>query len=179
MKVYKQVKVVLLKLKMKAKVLWKDEFELWKVVQELWKILHLTFQSCWTLATFTTLQLCKVAKVAQSWSGRFPDGPCYMLHACRNFDFGTWGKWLLHRFFFWQIPASEGSGEGGSGHGMRKEQVPNQHYTVFWRHYYHLPSVANILIKTQQCLKECTNLYKSFTDGKAWFPAFWICFFHI
>jgi len=33
--------------------------------------------------------------------------------------------------------------------------------------YYHLPSVANILIKTQQCLKECTNLYKSFTDGKA------------
>jgi len=26
--------------------------------------------------------------------------PCYALHACRNFDFGTWGKWLLHRLFF-------------------------------------------------------------------------------
>jgi len=37
--------------------------------------------------------------------------------------------------FFWQIPASKGSGEGGSGHGKRKEKVPNQHYTVFWRDY--------------------------------------------
>jgi len=30
---------------------------------------------------------------------------------------------------------SEGSGEGGTGHGKRKEKVPNQHYTVFCRHY--------------------------------------------
>ena len=61
-----------------AKVLWKvllkDVFQLWKVVQQLWKFRYLTFQSCQTLATFTTLQLCKVAKVAQSWSGHFPDG---------------------------------------------------------------------------------------------------------
>jgi len=31
-------------------------------------------------------------------------------------------------------PASEGSGEGSSGHGKRKK-LPNQHYTGFWRHY--------------------------------------------
>ena len=24
---------------------------------------------------------------------------------------------------------------GGSGHGKRKEEVPNQHYMVFWKHY--------------------------------------------
>ena len=26
--------------------------------------------------------------------------PCYMLHACRIFEFGTWGKWPLRTFFF-------------------------------------------------------------------------------
>jgi len=26
--------------------------------------------------------------------------PCYVLHACQNFEFGTWGEWLLHRLFF-------------------------------------------------------------------------------
>jgi hypothetical protein len=26
--------------------------------------------------------------------------PCYTLHACRNFEFGTWRKWPLHTFFF-------------------------------------------------------------------------------
>ena len=26
--------------------------------------------------------------------------PCYTLHACRNFEFGTWGKWPLHTYFF-------------------------------------------------------------------------------
>jgi len=37
--------------------------------------------------------------------------------------------------FFQQIPASKGSGEGSSGHGKRKEKLPNQHYREFWRHY--------------------------------------------
>ena len=58
---------------MKTKVLLKVVFQLWKVVQQLWKFMYLTFQSCQTVATFATLQLCKVAKVAQSWSGCFPD----------------------------------------------------------------------------------------------------------
>ena len=56
-----------------AKVLPKDVLQLWKVAQQLWKFRYLTFQSCQTLATFATLQLCKVVKVAQSWSGHFPD----------------------------------------------------------------------------------------------------------
>ena len=59
---------------MKTKVLPKVVFQLWKVVQQLWKFRYVTFQSCRTLATFATLQLCKVAKVAQSWTGRFADG---------------------------------------------------------------------------------------------------------
>jgi len=25
--------------------------------------------------------------------------PCYVLHACQNFDFGTWGEWPLHSLF--------------------------------------------------------------------------------
>jgi len=60
-----------------------------------------------------------------------------LLHACRNFDFGTWmmGEMTITQIFFRQIPARKGSGEGGSGHGKRKEKLPNQHYTVFWRHY--------------------------------------------
>jgi len=45
------------------------------------------------------------------------------------------GDMTVTQIFFPQIPASEGSGKGGSGHGKRKEKVPNQHYTVFWRHY--------------------------------------------
>ena len=64
-----------------AKVLPKDVLQLRKVVQQLWKFRYVTFQSCWTLATFATLQLCKVAKVAQSWSGHFPDG-CNDYYIC-------------------------------------------------------------------------------------------------
>ena len=62
--------------KVLQKVLLKDVFQLWKVVQQLWKFRYVTFQSCRTLATFATLQLCKVAKVAQSWSGHFPEVWC-------------------------------------------------------------------------------------------------------
>ena len=54
-------------------MLLKDVSQLWKVVQKLWKFMYLTFQSCQTLTTFATWQLCKVAKVAQSSTGRFPD----------------------------------------------------------------------------------------------------------
>ena len=67
------IKVMLAKSKTSIKVLLKDEFQLWKVVWQLWKFLYLTLQSCWTQATLATLQLCKVAKVAQSSVGRFPD----------------------------------------------------------------------------------------------------------
>jgi len=42
------------------------------------------------------------------------------------------GEMTIAQIFFWQIPASEVSGEGGSGHGKRKEKVPNQHYTQAW-----------------------------------------------
>jgi len=41
------------------------------------------------------------------------------------------GEMTVTQIFFQQIPVSE----GGSGHGKKKEKVPNQHYTVFWRHY--------------------------------------------
>jgi len=45
------------------------------------------------------------------------------------------GEMTITQIFFQQISVSEGSGEGGTGHAKRKEQVPNQHHTVFWRHY--------------------------------------------
>jgi len=60
-----------------------------------------------------------------------------MLHitCLPKFWFQHMGEMTVTQIFFQQIPVSEGSGEGGSGHGKKKEKVPNQHYTVFWRHY--------------------------------------------
>jgi len=52
-----------------------------------------------------------------------------------KFWFWHMREMTVAQIFFQQIPASKRSGEGGSSHGKRKEKVPNQHYTVFWRHY--------------------------------------------